>query len=319
MHGVVTVGQRAGTVRRLPPRHKQASRVTNSCSTSPMPGCRPPRSRNSVSMPAPRCCIRGSMARRLRAVCASWIRWSSSKPRSTYESPRLRRSRGEIVDRGPRSHDPESQRCDRQGGHHHHLRDRSAHPQRRRPRGGQGPHPGPRRGRHHHGDRLLRHQPQGRGPRHHFVHQVLRALRQLQDRPVLPLPGRRGSLRHRLGLRPSDRRHPGRVRARPLRRELPAPPAGGGQRPAGRHALRHPPHRLRDRRAVRPGQARRHGRRHRRRPGGTGRDLHRRALRRRDDHRRRPRREPAREVPRIRRHRRRPLRRCRLEGAGAWP
>ena len=36
--------------------------------------------------------------------------------------------------------------------------------------------------------------------------------------------GDEGAVRHRLGLRPPDRRHPGRVRARPLRRQL-APPA----------------------------------------------------------------------------------------------
>ena len=39
-------------------------------------------------------------------------------------------------------------------------------------------------------------------------------------RAALALPGRRGCLRHRLDLRPPDRRHPGRVRACTLRREL---------------------------------------------------------------------------------------------------
>ena len=59
-------------------------------------------------------------------------------------------------------------------------------------------------------------------PRHHLLHQVLRALRQLQDRALLALPGRGRGLRDRLDLRAPDRRHPGRVRSRALCGDLPA-------------------------------------------------------------------------------------------------
>ena len=94
----------------------------------------------------------------------------------------------------PDPEDPESQRRDRQGGHHHDLRHGPPYPQGRRARRDQGPDPRPRGRRDHHRGRLLGDQPQGGGPGDHLLHQVLRPLRQLQDRPVLALHGRgRGS------------------------------------------------------------------------------------------------------------------------------
>ncbi len=102
-----------------------------------------------------------------------------------------------------------------------------------------------------------------------------------------------GASGHRLDPRPPDRRHPGRAGAGPLRRQLGLPRPRGGHRRGRRHALRHPPDRLRDRRALRPGQARRRRRRGRRRARGSGRDDDLRPVRRRPRHRPRPRRQPA--------------------------
>ncbi len=73
--------------------------------------------------------------------------------------------------------------------------------------------------------------------------------------------------RDRLGVRPPDRRDPGRVRARAVRRDLRVQGARGRHEPAGRDAQRHPPDRIRDRRAACRPSAGRAG--SRRRPAGA--------------------------------------------------
>ena len=62
------------------------------------------------------------------------------------------------------------------------------------------------------------------------------------------------------------RRHPGRVRADPPRGHEPLPPPAERGRGSDGHAQRHPAHRLRVRRAQRPGEAGRHRGHRRRRP-----------------------------------------------------
>ncbi len=142
---------------------------------------------------------------------------------------------------------------------HDHLRNRPPHPQGRRAERDRRPHPRARRRGDRRGDRDRGHRhPQGRH-RPHLLHHVLRPLRLLQARHVLALQGRR------LDPREHHRRHPGRVRAHPARGHEPLrPPAEGGPGSDG-HAQRHPPHRLRVRRAQRAGEAGRHGGHRRRR------------------------------------------------------
>ena len=84
--------------------------------------------------------------------------------------------------------------------------------------------------------------------------------RYCREQHVRAVPGRRG-----LDPRPPDRRHPGRVRPRPLRRPLRPPAARRREQQRRRAAGRHLPHRLRGGRAQRTGPARRHRRRGRRR------------------------------------------------------
>ena len=118
---------------------------------------------------------------------------------------------------------------------------------------------------------------------------------------------------------PPDRRHPGRVRAGAVRRGVLAQAPRGRERRGGRDAVGHPAHRVRDRRAQRPGQARR---RRRRRRGRTGRPLgddDRRALRGVPGHRDRPRRQPGRAGQGIRRHRRGEQRPARPGRTRCWP
>ena len=156
-----------------------------------------------------------------------------------------------------------------------------------------------------------------RRPRHHLVRQLVRRLHLLPQRQPVALPRRRGRLRHRLDPRSPDRRHPGRAwcgSRSPTTPSTCCPSRCPDE--AADAAVRHLPDRLRDRCAVRAGQARRHRRRRRRRPGRPGRHRHCRALRRRPDHRDRPRREPARAGQAGRRHALRQLRCGRLEGAG---
>ena len=100
-----------------------------------------------------------------------------------------------------------------------------------------------------------------------LVHQRVR------DLPVLPrgtlraVPGRR-----RLGARPPDRRHPGRIRPRAVRRHLHLPDPGRRGRRGDPHAGGHPADRLRGRRAGRRCPAWRPGGRRGRRAGRPVRD-----------------------------------------------
>ena len=88
-----------------------------------------------------------------------------------------------------------------------------------------------------------------RRPGARVVHHRLRHLPLLPRGQLRPVPRRR-----RLDPRPQDRRHPGRVRPGPVRRHLHLPRArrasADEQHPDAR---RHPAHRLRGRRAQRPG------------------------------------------------------------------
>ena len=115
------------------------------------------------------------------------------------------------------------------------------------------------------------------------------------------LPDRR---RHRLDLRPPHRRHPGRVRARAVRRHLALPGARLGHQRAGDLPGRLAAHRLRGRRARGRGPARRHRRRRRSRRGGPLRDPHHRPVGRVEGDRRRLQQVPAGEGARVRRDRR---------------
>ena len=101
----------------------------------------------------------------------------------------------------------------------------------------------------------------GRRPGARLVHHRLRRLPLLPRGPLRPVPRRR-----RLDPRPQDRRHPGRVRPGAVRRHLDLPGPGRRDRRGDPDAGRHPAHRLRGRRAQRPGAARRRRRRRRRRP-----------------------------------------------------
>ncbi len=96
---------------------------------------------------------------------------------------------------------------------------------------------------------------------------AVRALPLLPGEPLRPVPRRR-----RLDLRAHDRRPPGRVRARAVRRQLHLQGARRADRRAGPVPGRHPPDRLRGRRAQRHGRAGRHRRDRRRRADRPGRD-----------------------------------------------
>ena len=192
------------------------------------------------------------------------------------------------MDRRARSADPEPDGHHRQDRHDDDLRHRPAHPQGRRPGGHVRPDPRPRGRRRHHRGRQLGDPARRRRQRDHLVHQVVRSLQLLPAGHLRALPGRRGSVRDRLGLRPPDRRHPGRVRAGALCRDLRLQGPRGRHQPAGRAAQRHPADGIRDRRPVRAGEARGRGRRDRCRPGRAGRDGDRRPVRSGQDHRGRP-------------------------------
>ena len=116
------------------------------------------------------------------------------------------------------------------------------------------------RGRRHRRDGRRRGQDrEGRGPGAGVVHHRLRRVPVLPRRSVRPVPRRR-----RLDPRPHDRRHPGRVRPRAVRRHLHLPGSRRRHRRGAPHARRHPAHRLRGRRAQRRVETGRRGRRRRR-------------------------------------------------------
>ena len=135
-------------------------------------------------------------------------------------------------------------------------------------------------------------------PRARLVHHLVRALPLLQGGPLRPLHRRR-----RLDLRPPDRRPPGRARARAVRRHLRLQGAGRAERRAGALPRRHPPDRVRGRRAERARRAGRHGRDRRRGPDRARDDHDREAAHAGPDHRDRPRRRAPREGARVRRRR----------------
>ena len=181
----------------------------------------------------------------------------------------------------------DADRRDRPHRHLDDLRHRPAHPQRRRARDDPGT--------------ILGHEAVGtvhevgagvstvapRRPRAAVLRELVRALPLLQGGPLRPVPGRR-----RLDLRPPDQRPAGRVRARPVRRQLGLQGPRGAQRRAGAVPRRHPAHLLRGRRAQRHGLTRRRRRDRRRRTDRPGGDPHREALHARADRRDRPRRQP---------------------------
>ena len=97
----------------------------------------------------------------------------------------------------------------------HDLWHRSAHPRRRRTGSDPGPHPRPRGRRHGHRGRLVGAEARRRRPGTGVVRLVVRQLPVLPRRQLRAVPRRR-----RLDPRPPDRRHPGRVCAGPVRRQL---------------------------------------------------------------------------------------------------
>ena len=147
-------------------------------------------------------------------------------------------------------------------------------------------------------------------PGSRLLYQRVRNLPVLPRGPLRAVPGRR-----RLGPRPPHRRHPGRVRPRPVRRHLHLPDP---RRRAGRgdaHAGRHPADRLRGRRAGRRRPAGRRGGRRGRRPGRPVRDRLRAAVQPQPHRRRRPVRRPPRGRPALRRRRHHQ----RLHAKTRWP
>ena len=106
-----------------------------------------------------------------------------------------------------------------------------------------------------------------RRPGARLLHQRLRACRFCREGTLRAVPGGR-----RLGPRPQDRRHPGRVRPGAVRGHLHVPHPGRGERRGGPHAGRHPADRLRGRRAGRRRAPRRCRRRRRRRADRPVRD-----------------------------------------------
>ena len=116
---------------------------------------------------------------------------------------------------GARPDDHRADRRDRPDRLLDDLRHRPAHPQGRRARDDAGDDPRPRGGRHGRRGRRRRHHDRARRPRARLLHHLVRPLPLLQGRPLRPLHRRR-----RLDLRPPDRRPPGRVRARAVRRHL---------------------------------------------------------------------------------------------------
>ena len=122
----------------------------------------------------------------------------------------------------PKPQDHRRHRRDRPRRRGHDLRHRPAHPQRRRARGDRRTDPRPRGRRHRRVGRHRGQDRQGRRPRARLVHHRVRHVPVLPRRPLRPVPGRR-----RLDPRPHDRRHPGRVRPRAVRRHSTYPvPAG---------------------------------------------------------------------------------------------
>ena len=115
-----------------------------------------------------------------------------------------------------------------------------------------GPHPRPRGGRHRRGGRPRRQHASTAGDR-----VLVSCITLVRALPVLPRgPLRAMPRRRRLDPRPPDRRHPGRVRARAVRRQLRLHGPRRAHRRAGAVARRHPADRLRGRRPqrrVRPG------------------------------------------------------------------
>ncbi len=219
--------------------------------------------------------------------------------------------------RGRGSDDPSTDRCHRQDGGHHDLRHRPPHPQGRCPRGGRaGADPRARGHRRHHRDRLRHHTTGRRRSRHPVVRELVWALLVLPPGPVQPLPRSRGTRRDRMDLRLHDRRDAGRVRPRSVRGELRLQGPRRHDRRRGDPAVRHPAHRLRDRRAVRACPTGRCRGRHRLGPSRTLGGHDRSPVWTRQDHRRRPRRRPLEAGRRVRRHGHRQLRRVGLEGSG---
>ena len=165
----------------------------------------------------------------------------------------------------------------------HDLRDRPAHPQGRRPRGSARDDPRPRGRRHGRRGRRRGDDARAGRPRARLVHHLLRPLPLLQGGPLRPLHRRR-----RLDLRPPDRRAPGRAGAGAVRGHLRLQDPRRAERRAGALPRRHPPDRVRGRRAERRRAARRHGRDRRRRPDRARGDPDREAVHARPDRRDRP-------------------------------
>ena len=181
------------------------------------------------------------------------------------------------------------------------LRHRPAHPQGRRPRGDRRPHPRPRGGRHRRGGRRRRQERQGRRPGAGLVHHRVRRL------PVLPRGHATASASAAAAGSSATRSTAPRPSTSGCRSPTRRPtrcPAGVSDEAAA-DAGRHPAHRLRGRRAQRPGPARRRRRRRRRRPDRPGRDHGRPAVQPEPHRRHRPGRQPARGGQAVRRRRHR--------------